>query len=618
MDPHIYLRISIVQELALTYNTISMTNSIKKSQSRPSITGPLQVQSIAVNALVLFIIFTAEISEWVSNVRYSTAIPYLFAFFVNFCIARIRLYFNPYSSFPLFASLLPFAIITIAAREAHATVALIYFSCVCSIHLQSNDPELKRKISLYIFLTIVVYSSCLLFMDYFYQDTSAMSNDAYKGLPLTEPISWSRSLTIFVCITVLGVLFLNIQSFVQRYVDTISESKQELLRLQKRNAALEDQIQRYVHSEDKVETPMSKVLALLKALKQDAPLSKEHIAIIDYVVTELSLSDRLHNPIISHADNMNDEELSGWLGEMNVLFANKKFESSSPSLNSPTNGGTTLGEPSRNRMTNFAVITRVSRMMSQSEKTEVSYGDLAKNLKEWNFSAHRIDESTQKPLLFVGYAIFLYHDIPSKFGISDTTLRNFLIAIESAYKVENPYHSRVHAADVLQCVHFLLTSCGLERGLTDLEIFALLFSAVIHDVGHPGTTNQFQINKQTHLALVYNDRSVLENHHLSAVFMGVLSDKNMNILSSMPREEQMTFRKHVIDLVLATDMAKHFDILGSFKTRLQGMDEYVFTEEADRLLLTQMIMKVADISNPARPRPIAYRWAQHVMEEFGK
>lgn len=46
---------------------------------------------------------------------------------------------------------------------------------------------------------------------------------------------------------------------------------------------------------------------------------------------------------------------------------------------------------------------------------------------------------------------------------------------------------------------------------------ALLLSALVHDFKHRGRTNAFLIRIQSPLALVYNDRSVLENYHLSEV-----------------------------------------------------------------------------------------------------
>ena len=42
---------------------------------------------------------------------------------------------------------------------------------------------------------------------------------------------------------------------------------------------------------------------------------------------------------------------------------------------------------------------------------------------------------------------------------------------------------------------------------------ALLIGGLAHDMDHPSTKNPFQIATQSGLALLYNDRSVLELHH---------------------------------------------------------------------------------------------------------
>jgi hypothetical protein len=49
----------------------------------------------------------------------------------------------------------------------------------------------------------------------------------------------------------------------------------------------------------------------------------------------------------------------------------------------------------------------------------------------------------------------------------------------------------LHAADVAQTVHHVLCQTGLMHWLTDLEIFATLVAALIHDYEHTGTTNNF-------------------------------------------------------------------------------------------------------------------------------
>ena len=57
-----------------------------------------------------------------------------------------------------------------------------------------------------------------------------------------------------------------------------------------------------------------------------------------------------------------------------------------------------------------------------------------------------------------------------------------------------------------------------QNWLSDLEIFAAIIAAIIHDLEHTGTTNSFHVMSGSSTALLYNDRAVLENHHISAAF----------------------------------------------------------------------------------------------------
>ena len=81
-----------------------------------------------------------------------------------------------------------------------------------------------------------------------------------------------------------------------------------------------------------------------------------------------------------------------------------------------------------------------------------------------------------------------------------------------------PYHNNLHACDVLQTTHCCISQTGLKDWMSDLEIFSLLFSAIIHDYNHSGTTNNFHVQSTSDLAVIYNDKSVLENHHVAAFF----------------------------------------------------------------------------------------------------
>lgn len=64
----------------------------------------------------------------------------------------------------------------------------------------------------------------------------------------------------------------------------------------------------------------------------------------------------------------------------------------------------------------------------------------------------------------------------------------------------------------------------------------MLFAAAIHDFEHTGTTNNFHVQTKSRLAMIYNDRSVLENHHLSVAFR-LLQNPDIDILLGLEADE---------------------------------------------------------------------------------
>lgn len=73
-------------------------------------------------------------------------------------------------------------------------------------------------------------------------------------------------------------------------------------------------------------------------------------------------------------------------------------------------------------------------------------------------------------------------------------------------------------------------------------------------------------------------------------------------------------RKLMIDAVMATDMAIHFDLLKSFNAQVAATPNV--KEWQERNLLYQMVVHLADIANPARPFHLARGWAERVISEF--
>lgn len=204
------------------------------------------------------------------------------------------------------------------------------------------------------------------------------------------------------------------------------------------------------------------------------------------------------------------------------------------------------------------------------------------------------------------------YNLPNKLRISITALQNFLEQMEMGYsKYRNPYHNLIHAADVLQTTYQIIYSCGLMNWLTDHELFAMFIAAIIHDFEHTGTSNNFHIQSRSEVALIYNDRAVLENHHVSAAFR-LMRNEEYNIISEFTSDEYRNFRLLVIEMVLATDMSSHFTQLKTMKSLL-SMPENV--EKAKALAL---VLHCADISHPGKPWSIHQTWTQQLMEEFFK
>lgn len=111
----------------------------------------------------------------------------------------------------------------------------------------------------------------------------------------------------------------------------------------------------------------------------------------------------------------------------------------------------------------------------------------------------------------------------------------------------------------------------LPSRIGNLEVFVLIVSCICHDLDHPGYNNIYQINARTELALRYNDISPLENHHCSVAFR-VLEAAECNILASLDSSTYRTVREGIIRCILATDMARHNEILAQFTDIVADFD----------------------------------------------
>ncbi|CAO0789477.1 unnamed protein product [Mucor circinelloides] len=218
-------------------------------------------------------------------------------------------------------------------------------------------------------------------------------------------------------------------------------------------------------------------------------------------------------------------------------------------------------------------------------------------------------------------------------------LYHFIFDICNSYHSTNPYHNFRHAVDVLQANYYFLCRLGVLEPMNPgvsfppaqseiknlfqpLDIFALLMASIGHDVGHPGVNNSFMITTSAPLAILYNDKSVLESFHAMSFFHLLREHCFSQLTDLRSNPEYASFRKIVVNSILATDMSMHDEYVTKIQDQAQRLrrNEIDFTDKAtcekEKILMCGALIKCADISNCARPFESAKRWAKILAEEF--
>lgn len=269
------------------------------------------------------------------------------------------------------------------------------------------------------------------------------------------------------------------------------------------------------------------------------------------------------------------------------------------------------------------------------------------NLQQWNFNILEVVECTggKNVLLLIGWAIMASphsqqamstslgkdceelsgeYNFEKHLNLNHITLVNFLRRVESEYNASNKYHNNIHAADVLQTLHSLLSMAvdGITSVLSKIDVFSLLLAAVSHDIAHPGTNNLYQVHALTDLAVIYNDKSVLENMHASKASQVILGTSNANVFESLSPKDSALVRTRMIQAILNTDMSHHFASV-SFVDDLvsQLKEEGVHWSDIERTddianSISNFMLHLADISNPTKSSELAIYWAECALSEF--
>ncbi|KFH03186.1 3'5'-cyclic nucleotide phosphodiesterase domain-containing protein [Toxoplasma gondii VAND] len=224
-------------------------------------------------------------------------------------------------------------------------------------------------------------------------------------------------------------------------------------------------------------------------------------------------------------------------------------------------------------------------------------------------------------------------------------LRHFFAIIRDGYHTDNPYHNFYHAIHVFQVCWMFLSAYGCRNILSPIEQLGILLAALCHDVDHPGVNNAFLRASLHPLSIMYNDKSVLENHHAAFAIRTMMqlgmygagsrifpsgsgaaapaSPDGKSGSSGSRFEGRIVpsfseLRKIVIQAIFSTDMElfrQHHDAMKR-RAQMKTNDREELEGEDDRNLLVTCLIHCADICNPVMSEGRNVQWASLVTQEF--
>ena len=102
--------------------------------------------------------------------------------------------------------------------------------------------------------------------------------------------------------------------------------------------------------------------------------------------------------------------------------------------------------------------------------------------------------------------------------------------------------------------------------------------------------------------------------HCATTF-DIMQNPDRNVMKGVNKETGHVVRGLIIDMILATDMAKHFDLIGKFKSKL-SMSGVNLSLPEHRNEVLKILTKASDVGHAAKNQVLHQKWTEMVCEEF--
>ena len=183
---------------------------------------------------------------------------------------------------------------------------------------------------------------------------------------------------------------------------------------------------------------------------------------------------------------------------------------------------------------------------------------------------------------------------------------------------DNPFHNFHHVATVVHASFMMLTNGGADTVLNKQESLILLLSALMHDIGHPGNNNDYEVKIKSKLAEIYDNESVLENYSIERG-IEILNSHGKEFLTSNFGTKYHSVFNSLTEAILFTDMSRHGDLTSKLKTFIaeRAGNSPAPMDAMERQFVINVLLHAADISNPALYDFQTTRdWGIRIREEF--
>jgi hypothetical protein len=220
-------------------------------------------------------------------------------------------------------------------------------------------------------------------------------------------------------------------------------------------------------------------------------------------------------------------------------------------------------------------------------------------------------------------------------------LFDYVTEIAGMYK-NVPFHSFEHASHVTLATDKLMSRMVSMDGLDEDEMynatygisadplthFALIFGALIHDLGHKGVANSQLVLEEDKMAVKFKGRSVAEQNSVNEGWQLLMNERYERLRAHiyLSNVERKRFRQVLTNAVMATDIADR-DV-NKFRSRkwdkaFKNIDELgtsdtMTHDEINRkaTVVIENLIQVADVSHTMQHWHVYRKWNTRLFQEM--